>query len=149
MRIPSASIARHRTGHRVGKIVVLLVLGLLSCGSLSHAEGQANVLGSNKLPDNWPADAPTYPDGTINFSGYSNNGGNGGAIALLMDTPDDLQKVVGFYKKVLAEKGWKIASEAGIAGTVILGAEKGNVKYSIAMTWAGDRTQISSGIENQ
>ena len=144
-----ASNVASKMAHKVGGLFILLALGLLAYANTIYAEDQASTVLGNKLPGNWPSDAPTYPGASINLSGFSNNGADGGGIALVIDTTDTLQKVVDFYKKSLADKGWKIASEASMGDTVVLAAEKGTMKYSIVMAAAGDHTQISSGIQTQ
>lgn len=57
--------------------------------------------GSNKLPDNWPSDAPIYPNSTIIFSSTINS-----TVQLMFSTSDSNQAVINFYKEKLTASGW-------------------------------------------
>ena len=143
------SYTRKRTKMVVAGFVFLLALGLLPLEAATYSDGKATVSTNNSLPSNWPADAPTYPGGTINYSGFANQNESGNSMAIILDATDPLQKVVSFYKQSLPAKGWKIISESSMGEMTVLAAEKEGKTYSIAIVGNGERTQITSGIANQ
>lgn len=96
-----------------------------SDGSITYSndEGTATI-GASSLPDNWPSDAPSYPNSKIVYSGSSNpqTGAEGAAVSFT--TSDSINDVVEFYKRELASNGWSIESTANVGTNTVLTAKK-------------------------
>lgn len=65
-----------------------------------------------KLPDDYPKDVPVASGAKIVMATSVNNADNNGS-SLVLESPDSCDKTVAFYKKALADNGWK--SEATVA----------------------------------
>jgi hypothetical protein len=80
-----------------------------------------------KLPEGLPSDFPNY-EGTIKSSGAM-EANEGSTFTYSIATPDDVQKVVDFYKSKLTSAGWTITasttntSNGEVSGAVM--AERG------------------------
>jgi hypothetical protein len=118
--------------------------------------------GGNKLPDNWPSDAPIYPNSTVTFSGATNVQAGTVARQLMLATSDSNQQIIDFYKSKLTSLGWvsmlpgkEISAIAAGPATSISG-KKGSVFISITISSAGDgksnvtmMTTSTSGVKVQ
>ena len=67
----------------------------------------------SKLPDDYPKDVPVASGAKIVMATSVNNADNKGS-SLVLESADSFDKTVAFYKKGLADHGWKI--DATIAG---------------------------------
>ena len=100
--------------------------------------GTATV-GSNKLPENWPSDAPVYKNAEISQSTASNMMGNNG-FQIALTTSDSTQTILDFYKSELTASGWKsmypgqaiTGTQAG-ANTTLM-AKKENRTFMLLIT---------------
>lgn len=149
-------------------IVILIALGWFFFGSGKSALNRAGIdtdynkdgsttytnedgsvtIGGNKLPDNWPSDAPAYPKASIQYSGTNNpqTGAEGSAVVFL--TEDSLQTVVDFYKKELTSNGWKIENTATIGGATVLAALKDTRTLGVYISDIGNgQVSVTVGIE--
>lgn len=88
--------------------------------------------GSNKLPDNWPSDAPVYENANITNTmdsdpTYTSTSGS----TVQFTTTDSISSVVSFYKKGLSEKGWTMMGEPSSMGaTTMISARKDSRIFS-------------------
>ncbi len=116
--------------------------------TFSNEEGTVNI-GVNKLPDNWPSDAPIYKNATIQYSGSSNpQTGEKGSMVVFMTT-DNAQNVVDFYKAELAKNGWTVEQTASIGGMTVLGAKKDTRSLGAQIADAGEgQVSVSIGISS-
>ncbi|MBI2635808.1 hypothetical protein HYW84_00575 [Candidatus Peregrinibacteria bacterium] len=113
------------------------------------AEGTYNA-GGNRLPEDWPEDAPVYAGAEVQFSGAANPAnGKPGAAAVLI-TADSASDVLTFYKAELKSKGWTITTTMESQGTTIIGATKGARTFSL-MIGSSDagKTSITIGVGEQ
>src|SRR3989338_5990767 len=112
----------------------------------TNEQGTATV-GSNKLPENWPSDAPKYSNATIQYSGSTNpQTGQAGAAVVFM-TSDSVQKVVDFYKKELASNGWTIEQTATVGPSTVLAGKKGDRTIGVYIVDGGNgQTSVTVGI---
>lgn len=101
-------------------------------GSATYKNGDTSVtVGKNTYPDNWPSDAPKYPNAQIQYSASSNpESGETGAI-ISFTTSDKLQQVIDFYKSELAKNGWKIEQTATVSQMTAISGSKDKMTYSV------------------
>jgi hypothetical protein len=98
-----------------------------------------SVTTSNKLPDNWPSDVPTYKNATISQSTSSDMMGTNGST-VSFTTSDDTQTILDFYKAELTTSGWaSLYPGKPITGTQMgaitsLMAKKGDRNFSVIIT---------------
>lgn len=118
-------------------------------GSTTYETEEGTVtVGGNTLPSNWPSDAPTYPNASIQYSGTNNpqTGAEGSAVVFL--TEDSMQIVVDFYKKELASNGWKVENTATIGGATVLAALKDTRTLGVYISDVGNgQVSVTVGIE--
>lgn len=80
-----------------------------SNGSYNATDNKGNTItvgASAKLPDNFPSAAPVYSGATVQSSVASQDGGKT-AYSVSMTSKDSYDTVSNYYKKALAENGWK------------------------------------------
>jgi hypothetical protein len=145
-------------------IIVVLFLGKYAIGGVTHSitgvdvqkeaggattftgEQGSVTVGAQKLPDNWPSDAPTYANAQIQAAGTANPQDGKSQSAVVFTTSDSLQAVTDFYQKELAKDGWRVGQTmTSPSGTVIV-ATKDTRSFSayIAATGDGKVTVTSS-----
>lgn len=108
-------------------------------------EDGATVSTENKLPDTWPADAPTYPGASVGYAGSVDQGANKG-LAAVLNTDAKFADVEAYYKKELPAQGWKIDSEQMAGPNKVFTASKGNMMYTIQLAVVQQGTNIAAGI---
>jgi hypothetical protein len=116
-----------------------LALIMVSCtgvsknsdGSIAY-EGKGGASGTvdTKLPENWPADAPKYPNAKITYALVSQVPVE--SINVGFTTTDSRDVVIAFYKKELPVQGWSITSEQSSGENSILVAQKGNTTFGVS-----------------
>ena len=105
--------------------------------------------GSNRLPDDWPTDAPIFAGATVQYSGAANpTTGKAGAAAVLMTTHSP-SEVLDFYTAELKKQGWTVTSTMEAQGTTILGATKGSRALSLMVGSVESQTSITIGVGEQ
>jgi hypothetical protein len=152
----------------VGGVVVILILGWLATGGImrsvtgvnvqrsldgsatySNKEGSVTV-GANKLPDNWPSDAPTYPNAQIQSAVSSNPQTGQAGSAVVFTTSDSAQTVTDFYKSTLASKGWKVEQTVSTGQGTMLGATKDTRSFGIYIVDSGDgKVSVTASVSTQ
>jgi hypothetical protein len=90
-----------------------------------------------KIPDAFPKDVPVYPDATV-VAGMAS--GEGGMVTL--QTGDDLDEIVAFYREELQGEGWSLESEMNLGGQRILPIEKAGRSGAVHISRKGDDTTI-------
>ncbi len=118
-------------------------------GSATYKSEDGTVtIGGNKLPDNWPSDAPTYNNATISYSGSSNPKTGEAGMGLVFTTSDSSQTVVNFYKSELAAKGWTVEQTATMGASTVLAAKKDSRTFGVYIADAGTgQVTVTVGIE--
>lgn len=110
-------------------------------------EGTATV-GGNKMPDNWPSDAPgNFVGATIQYSGSSNPQTGQTGAAVMYTASASVSAVVDFYKQELAAKGWSVEGTANMGVATVLSAKKGDRTFGVQITDAGNgMVQVVAGL---
>lgn len=94
-------------------------------GSATYSNDQGSVtVGGNKLPGNWPSDAPQYPNANIQYSGTSNPQTGEEGAAVVFTTSDKVQSVSDFYTKALVSNGWRVEQTANVGANTVISATK-------------------------
>jgi hypothetical protein len=116
----------------------------------TNGEGTVTV-GGNKMPDNWPSDAPAnFSGATIQYSGSSNpqTGKEGAAVAYTVQA--SASAVADYYKSQLTSKGWTVDSTANMGAATVLSAQKDERTIGIYIADAGNGTvQVTVGMDMQ
>lgn len=101
--------------------------------------------GGNKLPSDWPSDAPAYPGATVQFSANSNptDKGQNKSSSVMLESKDSALLVSDFYKKELVSKGWKIAGTYEVGGVYSMTAEKDTRTLVLSIAGSKNSTSIS------
>ena len=96
----------------------------LDKGEVRIKTEEGEVVMKGDLPENMPQDVPVYPGATVAGS-WQVTEEEGGGLTLNLQTEDEVEKVVAFYKERLPEEGWEIKSEFQNEGAVVITVEKG------------------------
>ena len=139
---PPAAPSNNKIWYLAGGVVVLLLIGwFLTRGAASRAgvnvdrstdgsttytndEGSVTV-GANKMPDNWPSDAPENAAGSsITWSGSSNPQTGSPGAGVQYTVKASVQSVVDHYKSKLQSAGWTVRGSANVGGATVLSATK-------------------------
>ena len=155
----------------IGAVVILALLGFFarSAGWMAMRASGVNVtpgpggsatytapdgtgsvtVGSNKMPDNWPADAPqNFAGATIMYSGSSNPQTGKAGAAVVYTAQTSASAVLDYYKTQLATSGWKVEQTATMGATSVLSASKDNRTFGVSITDAGNGTvQVTAGLD--
>jgi hypothetical protein len=112
--------------------------------------GQGSVtVGGNKMPDNWPSDAPQpFAGAAIQYAGTSNptTGKAGAAVAYTVKAP--VTDVINYYKSQLTATGWTVESTATMGATSVLSAKKDTRTMGISIVETGNGSvQVSAGLD--
>lgn len=147
------SVIRSFLARRAANALVNTITGgqvnVANNGAVTYSNDQGSVSTQNKLPDNWPSDAPSYPGATITFAGQSNSTADNpnSGFSVTMTSGDSVDKVTKYYRDNLAQQGWKITDDALINNTTALGASKDNRQFSVSVSTADNQTAIIVGLE--
>ena len=112
----------------------------------SNKEGSVTV-GGNKMPDNWPSDAPgNFAGATITYSGSSNPQTGSAGSVVMYTVKASADAVAAQYKSELAAKGWTVESTANVAGATVIAAKKDTRTFGLYVTAVegGDTTVQAS-----
>jgi hypothetical protein len=93
-----------------------------------------------ELPDNLSKDVPIYKPANVIMSQVMDDGKK---VMLGLNTKDGSAKVVEFYKKELAGKGWKIRNTLDMGAMKMLQGVKGTQKINVTINSDGKETNIS------
>lgn len=93
-----------------------------------------------KVPSNLSKDVPVYKPADVTTSQVLEDGDK---IMLTLNTKDGSAKVEKFYKKELADNGWKVMNTMNMGPVKILRGVKGAQKLSVSINSSGGETNIS------
>lgn len=118
--------------------------------TVDNGEGTVTV-GGNKMPDNWPSDAPgNFSGATIQYAGSSNpqTGKAGAAVAYTVQA--SASAVADYYKSQLTSNGWTVDATANMGAATVLSAKKDTRTFGIYIADAGNGTvQVTAGMDMQ
>lgn len=153
----------------IGVLVLILVVVLLK-GSMTqkvnvggyNAEYSKNFDGSttvksdygtvttggNRLPDNWPSDAPIYKNAVITNSvaldpTYTGTTGSN----VMFTTTDSIPMITDFYKNELASNGWKVLNQGTTMGanTIISAMKDSRTFTAVIMNGSTIKVMVTIG----
>jgi hypothetical protein len=109
-------------------------------GSATYSNDDGSItVGANKMPDNWPGDAPgNYSGAAISFSGSSNPQTGEAGSMVMYSVKASADSVASYYKTQLAAKGWAIESTTNVGGATVITAKKDTRMFSLYVTGATD-----------
>ena len=91
------------------------------------------------LPEGFPADVPTYPNGTV----LQGKTAGESAVSLVLETDDSIDDVARYYSDGLAAQGWSTELRPSVGGSAIF-ADKGMRKAALAIsTGSSGKTQVN------
>ena len=88
------------------------------------------------LPDNFPKDAPIYPDAKATMSTTIPNG-----FMVMLETNDSLEQVKEFYEDKLKLEGWETETSLNLPQNTTLANKKDARTLTLTIS-AGDKTMI-------
>lgn len=107
------------------------------------SEGTATT--ANKVPSDWPSDAPAYPGADVQYSASANVEA-GQQAALVLTTKDTAEQVVEYYKETLTGNGWSMTSTMQGGDSTLMSAEKGDRAVSIVIGSSEGETTVTLGV---
>jgi hypothetical protein len=138
-------------------VVIVLVLGKFALGGMTHTipgvdlqkgiggattftteQGSVTVGGTQKLPDNWPSDAPTYGNAQIQSAIAANPQEGHQQSAVVFTTTDSVQAITDFYKKELVTEGWKVGGVMTSPSGTVVAATKDTRSFGAYIVESGD-----------
>jgi hypothetical protein len=118
-------------------------------GSATYTTDEGTVtVGANKMPDNWPSDAPAnFVGATIQYSGSSDPQTGQAGAAVVYTVNASASAVVDHYKAQLADLGWTVQNSANMGASSVISAQKEARVMGISITDAGNGTvQVTAGL---
>src|SRR2546423_15629902 len=98
-----------------------------------------------KLPDDYPKDVPVASGAKIVMATSVNNADNKGA-SLILESADSLDKTVAFYKKGLADNGWKNEATISAEKMTMLTASKDTRQLVIQIGQSDGKTSVTQSL---
>jgi hypothetical protein len=106
---------------------------------LKGKEGQIKITGKEgsfeagekvAVPDDFPKDVPIYPGAQARMAMKNKDQG----VTMMLGSKDSLDQVASFYKKELADKGWKQEAEMTMPEHRMFTCSKENRKVVVSVT---------------
>ncbi len=102
--------------------------------------------GGNRVPSDWPSDAPVYPGAKVTYSAMMNPQTGEPGAALMLSTEDSEEDVEAFYTAQIATDGWKVEGTMRSGGMTVITAKKEGRVLSLMITAANGQTSITIGL---
>lgn len=103
-----------------------------------------------KVPDDFPKDVPVYSGAKVNSAMSSKE--SGGTFSLQLESKDDFSKVAEYYKKTMAEQGWKseqTLENSGDNPSSMLNFSKEKRSCMVMVSKNNDAVQIGLTVANE
>lgn len=97
---------------------------------------------SDKLPADFPKDAPVYPGATVEGSLAAGQSAEQGYYAGFQ-TKAAVADVAAWYKSEIAQQGWNIQSNASVNGATMMSGEKGDRILTVTISSESGVTTIA------
>ncbi|MGB6838980.1 MAG: hypothetical protein WBD86_00680 [Microgenomates group bacterium] len=110
--------------------------------TVTSEEGEFSFEEEGKLPDNFPADFPIYPNAKLESSWTATSDETEG-LSLMWETNDSIDKVADYYKDELTSGGWKLSFTSEAEDSTTLAFEKDDTSGFIGITIEDSKTVIS------
>ena len=109
--------------------------------SITSKEGSMVISGGTnaQLPASLPEDVPIYKGAGVMQS--LDRGEQG--FSLMLQTQDDVGKVIAFYKAALKSNGWASETPVDMPGRAVLPSAKGNRALHVIIVGGKDATHIT------
>ncbi|MBU6243652.1 MAG: hypothetical protein KGP12_00405 [Actinomycetales bacterium] len=98
--------------------------------TVEGSEGAMSIGGSVDLPDNWPAEVPTYGDGTLVM--VSVDKGSGSATAM-WNTDQSVEDAAAAVKSMVEAAGYSVESESNMADVSMFGATGNGYRLDVSV----------------
>ena len=98
-----------------------------------------------KLPDDYPKDVPVASGAKIVMATSANTADNQGS-SLVLETADSFDKTVTFYKKGLADNGWKIEGTISGENMTMLTAAKDNRQLVVQIGESNGKCSVTQNL---
>jgi hypothetical protein len=98
-----------------------------------------------KLPDDYPKDVPVASGAKIVMATSVDNKTTKGSH-LVLESTDSLDKITDFYKKGLADNGWKVNATLTQPQMTIITAAKDNRELSLSVQQADGKSTITQSV---
>jgi hypothetical protein len=96
----------------------------------------------SKLPDDYPKDVPVASGAKIVMATSVNNADNKGS-SLVLESADSFDKTVAFYKKGLADQGWKIDATIAAENMTMFTAAKDTRQLAIQIGQSDGKCSVT------
>ena len=115
--------------------------------TFSGKNGESVTINSEggKLPDDYPKDVPVATGAKIVMATSANTADNQGS-SLVLETADSFDKTVTFYKKGLADNGWKIEGTISGENMTMLTAAKDNRQLVVQIGESDGKCSVTQNL---
>lgn len=107
-------------------------------------EGEKLTISSEggKVPEDYPKDVPVVSGARVVMSTSTSNAGQSGT-SLVLESTDSQDKVLAFYKKGLADNGWKLETTISQPDITIIAASKDKRNLSLQIGSSEGKTSVT------
>ena len=115
--------------------------------TFSGKNGESVTINSEggKLPDDYPKDVPVAAGAKIVMATSANTADNQGS-SLVLEAADSFDKTVTFYKKGLADNGWKIEGTISGENMTMLTAAKDNRQLVVQIGESDGKCSVTQNL---
>lgn len=98
--------------------------------TVEGSEGAMSIGGSVDLPDNWPAEVPTYGDGTLVMVSVDTSSGSATAM---WNTDQSVEEAAAAVKSMVEGAGYSVESESSMADVSMFGATGNGYRLDVSV----------------
>lgn len=118
-----------------------------SAVTITGQNGEKMTINSEgtKLPDDYPKDVPVASGAKIVMATSVDDQTTHGSH-LVLESTDSLEHVLAFYKKGLADNGWKINTTVSQPEVTVIAAEKGTRELSLSVQQSDGKCTVTQSV---